>query len=347
MFALSVLTFIGQLYLLPEQFVDECRATSLKFMKGPRFWLHGKKGHAFFRAGREIGFQASPKCAETCGFQICYCTTLKHIPDFETKLSKLSVAHADGSCSLRQGTQVINQSPYACCRIVHAKSVKIELVKALRLVSTVNNTNKMIYDCFFDSIYKRNATLIKLEQVYRDRWCKTQIMNFPRPAVLAQSAGRVLRWLARRVPPKVHTANVRLHFNAFHTGRRYQRRLHTHCRFCNNEKAENSIEHIIHCRAVQQLFPDSMKYGNPPRVPVWSFFLFKLDTKDRIIFALIVYAIYTVHNDFRNSNDHSDFRKCVFRVLADVKLQPAQNKILWEVLAWRCHPLREGPNSIS
>ena len=78
-----------------------------------------------------------------------------------------------------------------------------------------------------------------------------------------------------------------------------------------------------------------------------SFFLFKLDTKHSIIFALMIYAIYTVHNEFRNSTDHRDFRKCVFRVLADVKLQPTQSKILWEVLAWRLGPLREGPSGVS
>ena len=171
MFALSVLTFIGQLYLLPEHFVDECRRVSLKFMKGPRFWLHGKQGHAFFTAGRDIGFHATPKCAETCGLQLCYSTTLKHIPDFETKLHKLNTAHSNGNLSLLRGTQVISQSPYACCRIVHAKSVQIELVKVLSHATPTNNTNKMIYEQFFDTIYKKNATLVKLEQVYRDRWC--------------------------------------------------------------------------------------------------------------------------------------------------------------------------------
>ena len=86
MFATSVFNFISQLYALPPAFQKECNELALKFMHGPRFWLHGARGHAFFRAGVEIGFPACPRCIESTGLQISFSSLSKHIPDLGIRL---------------------------------------------------------------------------------------------------------------------------------------------------------------------------------------------------------------------------------------------------------------------
>ena len=90
MFVASLFNFVSQVYIIPDAYQKECRETALKFMHGPRFWLHGTGGHAFFRAEEEIGFPAVPKCLESFGYQILYCAQIKHIPDFETKIVSLN-----------------------------------------------------------------------------------------------------------------------------------------------------------------------------------------------------------------------------------------------------------------
>ena len=97
--------------------------------------------------------------------------------------------------------------------------------------------------------------------------------------------------------------------------------------FCRN--GEDSIEHLVYCTSVQDLFPSCLKSGHPPRVPVERFFLREMDGKHRIVFALVIYGIYTIHNEFRPSIDHSDFKRCFLRAIADVPLKPEFGR------AWR------------
>ena len=136
-----------------------------------------------------------------------------------------------------------------------------------------------------------------------------------------------LKWLSRRVPPRVHIANTRFHFNGWHTRRRYQNRQDLSCMFC--KAGEDSIEHFVHCKAIQQLFPSYLRTGNPPKVPVANFFLRGLDGRHRLTFALVIYAIYRIHNEFRHSSDHTDFKRCCLRIITDVPLRPEF------VLAWK------------
>ena len=97
MFAASIFSFICQLYILPPEFVSEVKQASLKLMLGPRDWLHGAEGHAFFRAHEEVGFPIAIKCIEATNLQMCYATIPKHVPDFCTSYGHWSVV-----CTTRQ-----------------------------------------------------------------------------------------------------------------------------------------------------------------------------------------------------------------------------------------------------
>ena len=132
--------------------------------------------------------------------------------------------------------------------------------------------------------------MVRLEEVYHKRWCKSAVLNIPQPRKLAENAAKHLQWISKRLPPRVQLACVRFQFNGWHTGRRYQRR-DTPCMFCNNINAMDSIEHIIRCDAIQDLFPPSMKTNHANRVPPSHFFFYGLDGRHRLAVALMLYAI--------------------------------------------------------
>ena len=106
----------------------------------------------------------------------------------------------------------------------------------------------------------------------------------------------------------------------------------TKCMFCREESSEDSIEHFVHCKAIQNLFPGSMKILPMNTIPASHFFLHNLDGRRRLVFALVLYAIYTVHNDFRHSNNHSDFNKCVITSLLDVRMNRQIREAVMDIL---------------
>ena len=243
----------------------------------------------------------------------------KRIPDINTKLHFLNEELQNSTISVGPAVSTISSSPYACSRKLHERIQVLGLARKL-MHALPREVNSIVYNTFFDDIYTIGAATLRLENVHRTRWCTPRVLSIPRPAALAAKAAKNLRWLAKRVPPRVHIANTRLHLNGWHTGRRYQRRNES-CKFCKNIQAEDSIEHLLFCPAVHDLFPVRMKIGNPARVPVAHFFMFQPDGKHKMVFALMVYAIYAVHNEFRHSNDHRQFKLCVYRMLGDINVR--------------------------
>ena len=135
--------------------------------------------------------------------------------------------------------------------------------------------------------------------------------------------------------PRVHTSNVRLHFNAWHTEARYQRRLGSICLLCQQEDSEDSIEHILRCPFINDLFPASLKKGYPPRVPPKTFFLYGLDRKHQMAVSLMVHAIYTMHNSIRHNPHHSEVRKTIARIAGEVHLSWSFRNAWSDVFGWQ------------
>ena len=89
MFALSVLNFISQLYTPPPEIMKQLLEWAGKFAKGPRYWLWGTGGHAFFRAGQDIGMKSVPRCPVSACKALCLNTTCKFLHDYVSKLNAL------------------------------------------------------------------------------------------------------------------------------------------------------------------------------------------------------------------------------------------------------------------
>ena len=203
--------------MTPPDFVKECRITSLKFMHGPRFWIHGVGGHAFFRAEEEIGFPAVPKCGESRGYQMLYNATLKHVPDFVSNLLVLDEAWKNGNLNVAAASHTITNSPYAYCRIVRTVADRVRIPPKLQAAPDNLHVNRIIYEAFHSNIYTSGATITKLKSVYTKRWCKPHLISDKNVAGITLTKVKCLKWLARRVPPRVHIANTRFHFNGWHT----------------------------------------------------------------------------------------------------------------------------------
>ena len=160
------------------------------------------------------------------------------------------------------------------------------------MMGSINNTT---YDLFFNSIYRSRAAMVRLEEVYRKRWCKPAVLNLPRPRKLAESAAKHLRWISKRLPPRVKLVCVYDFISMVGTqGGDTRGGTHPACFAVINNETEDSIEHIIQCDAIQDLFPCSMKTNHAKGVPPSHFFFYGLDGRHRLTFALMLYAIYSV-----------------------------------------------------
>ena len=140
---------------------------------------------------------------------------------------------------------------------------------------------------------------------------------------LASVAITNLRWLAKHVPPRVHNSNIRLHLNAWHTKMRYQWKQNVECIFCGLEGTEDRLEHFFYCSRLRECTPRCFQCNPFIHMPVKYWFLLKLRKPDKIIMALFVHAVYTMHNTYRHILTKGELRKSVERIILDVPLQSA------------------------
>ena len=151
---------------------------------------------------------------------------------------------------------------------------------------------------------------------------------------------RALKWLASKVPPRVHNANVRLQLNAFHTARRYQHE--SRCLFCNHVHSEDSLEHILVCKEIQTVFPQHLKEGSPPRLPLGYWFLQRGPPSTQILMGCIVFALYQLHNSFRHGGPKGVLKDQLFKLLVDIRFTKPPKGFWQELLLWTGFPYQHG-----
>ena len=139
---------------------------------------------------------------------------------------------------------------------------------------------------------------------------------------LTYTACNNLKWLSQQVPARVHLANVRLHFNGWHTECRYQVKNST-CRFCHDPDSEDRIEHYLKCSFVHSFFPDSWKMGQPPRVPIGKFFLFCLPDDEKVAMAIFIFGLYSICNQLRHCDIKPELHQALRRTMGEIYLKPS------------------------
>ena len=193
-----------------------------------------------------------------------------------------------------------------------------------------------------------------MKEMMRNRWCKYGFLRLPvllgsrwnqeaLLGTLAQRSPTKLKLLSRWVPPRVHISNVTLQFTGWHTEARYQRRVGSVCLFCQREDSEDSLEHILRCPYIQDLFPASLKKGYPPRFPPKTFFLYGMDRKHQMAVSLLVHAIYTMHKSMRHNPHHAEVRKTIARIAEEVHVSWAFRNAWSDVFAWQLCTSRRPP----
>ena len=168
-----------------------------------------------------------------------------------------------------------------------------------------------------------------MQERLRDRWCTDGLMRCRNIPVLATNILQNLRWLAAHVPPRVHTACIRLAFNGWHTSRRYQER--GSCIYCRVEGTWDSIEHYFRCRTVHDILPSRLKHRSGI-VPIRSWFLCCTLKQDKLLMALYIYAIYKLGNIYRHTHCRHEMKQAVERLVLEVPLRASLKSFVQGVL---------------
>ena len=124
------------------------------------------------------------------------------------------------------------------------------------------------------------------------------MLNAPRVRALCDRAGTALLRLSRLVPPRIHTANIRLHFNMM----------------CNNERTIDRLEHLFYCEGAKGIFPSHWKACGE-RI-ARCFFLHHDSENDLILGAILIYGLYAYHCYTRHGPSAPDAKEAIFRIIS-------------------------------
>ena len=157
MFALSVLNFISQLYVPPADMMKQLSDWAGKIARGPRFWLWGDGGHAFFRAGLDIGMKSVPRCPVSSCKALCLNTSCKFSSDYATKVKALLEAAAQGNSPLVEVARVLYSSPSMHSKHVIAEASGLGYQQKIREARINIDANKIAYQMFFDNTHPKHS----------------------------------------------------------------------------------------------------------------------------------------------------------------------------------------------
>ena len=228
-----------------------------------------------------------------------------------------------------EALNIIQTSPVWASKLIHERADTLKFKSIIARAPIHEKIHRVAYGMFFESLHPAGSVFYKLINVYSERWC-TEFFETRYAEYLTYTACQNLKWLSLHLPSRAHLANVRFHFNAWHTNRRYQRRDKL-CIFCGQEGSQDSIEHIVVCQVVQACLPSSLKAGTPPSVPAKTFFLIALDDDTKVVMGVFIFALYTMHNEVRHGAGMTDFKKTIRRIMTEIYMKPRILK-LWEAL---------------
>ena len=96
------------------------------------------------------------------------------------------------------------------------------------------------------------------------------------------------------------------------------------CRFCDEERSEDSLEHFLVCKWVHSCFPACWKQG--ATVPAAKFFLLMLSPSEKVAMSIFIFALYTICNEIRHCNVQPEAKQALWRVAGEVYLRPFARK---------------------
>ena len=258
---------------------------------GPQGWIAGEGGHSYFRAKIELGLRAVPRCPKTHLQAQFWSTSVIFQNECHARVDTLYREFDSPDLSIADGLNIIEGSPFFQAsnwlkwanQNGHRDSVqRIQKDKFSRKAYTV----------LFDHYHHPGATCKRIKRVFIERWVPLSGLASEHPLSLnVDKSIRALKWLASKVPPRVHNANVRLQLNAFHTARRYQHE--NRCLFCNHIYSDDSLEHILVCKEIQTVFSQHLLEGSPPRLPLGYWFLQRGPPSTQILMGCIVCLLFT------------------------------------------------------
>ena len=121
-----------------------------KFLHGPRMWLWGEQGHAFFRAAKDLGMKASPRCPESSSKALLLQTSRQFSSDYVQKLRLLEVAAAESSVlPAVQCLEIMKCGPYYHSRTINIEADRLNFTQHICTAKTRTDIDRIAYDMFF------------------------------------------------------------------------------------------------------------------------------------------------------------------------------------------------------
>ena len=188
--------------------------------------------------------RSSPRCPRASCKALSLKTSRRFLPhcdqnvaDLESIAEKSSQEFIDPPSTLRHFLGIIHSSPAYHSKIVNQGALGLKFPRLISRAPVKTDITKVAYDVFFDNIHPKGSAQLVLAQRFRRRWCSDSLVHVKSRhdktwSQLAGLACKYLHLLSRRVPSRVHLANVRLHYNGWHTEARCQHRSNSKCVFC-------------------------------------------------------------------------------------------------------------------
>ena len=324
-FILPTLSFVAQLHRLPSDFQKEIRQVALRFARGPKGWIEGKGGHAFFDAATSIGLRTIPRSPETHLEALFWSSGMKFMFSPMNKITDLHSSWTSDDLPMQAATDIIEASPFS------QFSKFTSYANTQGLTSQLSQPDKagivqQLYKILLPTYCNKGSFATILEQSYRNRWCKPEILGSLTYHKIVPRLLLKLKFLSTQIPPKVLLANVRLHLNGFHTARRYQKSKP--CLFCNHPYSADSLEHILKCQKIRTLFHPSWHANFVRRL-----FLLDGEGPECITHAYVVYGIYCLHNEMRHSDTADEVALHIKwnRVLVELPITSKSKHVLHDI----------------
>ena len=168
MFAFSVLNFHSQLYIPPGSVLKVARAWAGRFLHGPRFWLWGVEGHAFFRAGRDLGMKTSPRCPQSSCQALLLKTSRQFMANYTEKLKELERITDRSWVPFVQCLAIIHNTPYHHSTIIDEQAEQLKFTQHMYRARTRKDVNTIAYEMFL-TVYMQKGRCKKFCEASTNR----------------------------------------------------------------------------------------------------------------------------------------------------------------------------------
>ena len=157
-------------------------------MHGPRFWIHGPEGHAFFRAQKDLGLKAAPRFPKSACHSLCFQGTHKFVEDHTKLIGSVEELVLESPIPYLEILDVIRSSPAWSSKVLYEQPCRCDYVGLCARAPIHTRVQSIAYDMFFHNNDPAGSVHKLLEEKFTEHWRKEGLLDkmscryFRRPA---------------------------------------------------------------------------------------------------------------------------------------------------------------------